>query len=172
MYRRRLRSLLAFTLVETLIVVAILGLLIAIGVPMWLNTINRARQSQTLANMREIAGAWEMRAADFKSYNAAGATFTMPATPMKADDVEKLISPTYIRAMPRFDGWRRALDFATDSVKGGPATQYAIRSMGRDGKLDGGKKKKYTMGTTKRFDCDIIYSTGVFVVYPAGVQKN
>ncbi len=159
-----------FTLMETLIVVAILGLLIAIGVPMWLNSLNRAKQAQTMANMREIASAWEARAADYRAYNAAGAKFQMPSVALAAPKVETLLVPTYLRALPRRDAWGHPFDFAIDKQAPGTATQYAIRSPGRNGKLDGGKKKKYTIGTTTRFDCDIIYANGVFISYPAGVQ--
>jgi type II secretion system protein G len=157
-----------FTLIETLIVVAIIGLLMAIGIPMWLNSVNRAKQTSSVADMREIASAWEARAADYRSYSAAGATFTMPPMPLTGTDVQALIQPTYIRKMPFLDGWRRPFEFAVDAPAS--ATTYAIRSLGRDGQPD--VKTTYTIGQTSRFDCDIVYSSGAFIVYPQGAQKN
>lgn len=170
MHRRRLPLCRGFTLIETLIVIAILGLLMAIGIPMWINSVNRAKQTGTLSNMRSIASAWEARAADYRSYSAAGSTFTMPATPLTGTDVQALLQPTYIRGLPLLDGWNHPFDFATDAVTG--ATQYAIRSYGRDGQPDSKNQKTYTIGTTKKFDCDIIYASGAFIVYPEGAQKN
>jgi general secretion pathway protein G len=168
MHQRQNTSGFGFTLVETLIVVAIIGLLMAIGIPVLLNSLNRAKQAQTLSDVREIASAWEARASEFRAYTAAGATFAWPAAPLLGTDVHGLLQPTYIRKVPQLDGWRRPYDFAADTPAG--AQVYAIRSFGRDGKPD--VAKTYTTGTSSKFDCDIVYSNGTFIVYPQGAQKN
>jgi hypothetical protein len=43
-----------------------------------------------------------------------------------------------------------------------------IISAGKDGKFDSATLP----GPTTQFDCDIVYSAGMFVVYPEGVQQQ
>jgi len=154
-----------FSILEILVVVMILGLLAAIAIWNYYEAINRARQRRTMADIRTIAVAWEARAVDMKAYNAAG--FTMPVAPIAFSDMTTMLAPTYVRNMPKFDGWGRALDFAADSGFGSStqANTYALRSPGRDGVFSG---TTYVQGTTTSFDCDIVYSGGTFIVWPAG----
>ena len=162
-----------FTLVETLVVVAILGLLAAISIPLTINSINRSKQAQSMANIRAIAVAWEMRNADVKAYNAAGATYRLPTITVTATNLATILSPTYIRAIPTRDGWNTPLDFLSDAQIGSRTAQaktYAIRSRGRD-KVLAGTGRTYTIGATTNFDCDIVYSQGAFQVYPEGKQN-
>jgi hypothetical protein len=98
------------------------------------------------------------------SYAAGGYTF--PDTPMTGDALHAQLSPTYLREIPRYDGWNRAYDFAVSAN----AKAYAIRSRGRDGAIDSGTE--YTPGETDNPDCDIVYADGGFVTYPSVVQSN
>ena len=164
-----------FTILETLIVCAIIGMIAAIAIPMYMNAQDRARQARTMANMRTIASAWEARATEVRAYNAAGAaTFTLPANDVALSDLQTILSPTYTKDVPATDGWGHDLEFYLDSPIGSStqAKTYAVASPGRSGVLDRAtrKTKKYTIETTTNFDCDIIYSNGSFVMYPAGKQ--
>ncbi len=153
-----------FTLIELLIVVAIIGILAAIAIPNLMTAVQRAKQKKTMTNMRNIATAWEARASDFSCYNAAGgyagATVTVPIA-----DVVLLIAPTYIKAPNSVDGWGRALDTYLDQAigSGTAANRYALSSPGRDAVYD----TTMPMGPFTGFDCDIIYSNGGFLSYPA-----
>lgn len=159
-----------FTLLEVLIVVAIIGILATIAIGNYYNAAQRTKQKRTMADMRGIAVAWEARAIDTKAYNAAAVGFSMPAAPLTYNDLSTLLAPTYMRNIPRLDGWYHPLDFATDQPIGGPAAaEYAIRSPGRDGAFQTGP---YTPGGTTNFDCDIIFSSGAFVTYPDGTQQH
>lgn len=159
-----------FTILELLIVVAIIGLIAAIAIANYLNAAQKTRQKRTMADIRSIGVAWEARAVDVKAYNAAAIGFTMPAAPLMYAQVTTLLSPTYMRNIPNFDGWGNALEFAVDQPIGGtPAATYAIRSPGRDGRFSG---STYTAGPTTDFDCDIVYSGGAFVVWPEGTQSH
>jgi type II secretion system protein G len=163
-----------FTLVEMLVVLAILGLLAAISIPLYINSLNRTRQTRTMANMRSIAAAWEARAADQKSYNAAGVTFQIPARAITYAQLDLMLSPTYIRQLPRVDGWNHPLEFAADRAYGNrnAATLYSIRALGRDGQIDKGVRgRRYTVGPIDCFDCDIVFSNGQFMTWPEGEQR-
>lgn len=151
-----------FTLVELLIVIAIIAILAAIAVINYYNGIQRARQKRTMADIRNIASVWEARNADMRGYNATG--YMVPANDIPASDVDALLTPTYTRSIPHVDGWLRALKFSLDQPIGGdPAANYAIRSAGADGIF----QTTYTPGPITSFDCDIVYSNGAFITYPA-----
>lgn len=152
-----------FTLLELLIVVGIIGIIAAIAVMNYFMAIDRARQKRTVTDMRTIASAWEARATDTHSYAAAGYTF--PAVPVTAGALRGMLIPTYTREIPLYDGWLHAYDFAVTAN----AKEYAVRSRGRDGAVDGAS---YTQGETDKVDCDIVYSNGGFVTYPAVAQTN
>jgi type II secretion system protein G len=157
-----------FTILEVLIVVAIIGIIAAIAMANYLNAVQRARQKRTMADIRGIGLAWEARAVDTKAYNAAG--FTMPAVALTYGDLTTLLAPTYMRNIPSTDGWGNAMQFAVDQAIGSrAAAEYAIRSAGRDGVFMG---NTYTAGPTTSFDCDIVYSGGSFVVWPEGTQAG
>lgn len=158
-----------FTLVEMMLVLGIVGVLAAIAVANYGNAMNRTRQKKTMADMRAVAIAWESRASDHGKYNAAG--FTYPSNVYDPADMLGHLTPTYIRVMPLNDGWDNAFEFAADQTLGAVSEvqTYALRSRGRDNLAEG---PAYTTTMTTRFDCDIIFSNGNFVVYPLGVTLD
>ena len=150
-----------FTLIELLVVVAIIGVLAAIAIANYLNAVARARQKRTMADIRTIAQAWEQRNAEKGSYTAAG--FSVPTAVIPFDSLEQDLTPNYIRIMPKVDGWGRPFEFAATG------RVYSIRSPGRDGTYEG---TTYVEGEGDDPDCDIVYSNGRFVRYPAGIQNE
>jgi prepilin-type N-terminal cleavage/methylation domain-containing protein len=157
-----------FTLIEVLVVVAIIGLLATIAIANYLTGLQKARQKRTMADIRSIAVAWESRAVETRQYNAAGQTptptaYNLPSTTLTYAQLTGILSPTFIRTMPRIDGWSTAFEFAVDNPIGAAASSaYAIRSAGSDGKFDA----SYVEGPTDDFECDIVYGEGRFIVYP------
>ena len=162
-----------FTILETLVVCAIIGFIAAIAIPMYMNSQNRAKQSRTIGNIRTIASAWESRGAEVKAYNAAGVNFAIPTVNVTAAQMTTMLTPTYIRELPARDGWGWPFDFKLTSAIGNraPAITYSIRSMGRDGKLEAAGKTNYRIQATTNLDCDIVYSNGTFIAYPQGKQN-
>ncbi|HEX7155219.1 MAG TPA: prepilin-type N-terminal cleavage/methylation domain-containing protein [Thermoanaerobaculia bacterium] len=151
-----------FTLIELLIVVAIIGLLAAIAIPNLLAAMTRAKQKRTMADMRQIAMGWESRSTETGGYTAAGLSLCCSETKTVAE-MEQLLVPTFVKPpFPEKDGWHRLLEFQTDAV----GSRYMITSYGKDGN----KESSPAGGGTNVPDCDIIYSTGMFVQYPEGVQ--
>lgn len=162
-----------FTLIELLIVVAVIAILAAIAIPNLLSAMQRAKQKRSMADIRNMATAWEARATDTQSFTAAGAVgeaFTWPANDLTYSQVRSILQPTYFKEPPKIDGWAMPFDFATDQPLGSglPGRIYGIRSRGRDGKVDAA----IVPGPTTQFDCDIVYSNGGFVMFPEGVQAD
>lgn len=158
-----------FTLVEMLVVLGVVGVLSAIAIAQYGNAMNRTRQKKSMADIRAVAIAWESRASDHGRYNAAA--FDYPSVPYDTVDVIAHLTPTYIKTLPTGDGWSNPFDFAADQIVGATAEaqSYAIRSRGRDNIAEG---PTYTSLTTTRFDCDIIFANGNFIVYPEGVTLD
>ena len=152
-----------FTLVELLIIVAIIGILSGIAVVLYGVALNRARQKRTAADMRTIATAWEERAADTSSYLISGYTF--PTEAIAFTELNAELIPTYARQIPEFDGWGHRFEFAAGPEK----SEWAIRSRGRDGLVDG---DEYEPGLTDSPDCDMVFANGTFLRYPGVVQNN
>ncbi|GEM_PF-1628150 len=158
-----------FTLVELMIALGIIAVLSAIAIVNYLGALTRSKQKKTMADIREIAVLWEARAVDIRAYNAAG--FTMPGAPITAAQMKTMLVPTYAKDLPVNDGWGRPLEFSADAGVGSatPAQTYCIRSPGADGRYSG---SSYAGGPTTDPDCDIVYTSGSFIVYPDGVQTQ
>ncbi|MGZ8781220.1 MAG: type IV pilin protein [Thermoanaerobaculia bacterium] len=150
-----------FTLIELLVVVAIIGILASIAIANYLNALARARQKRTMADIRTIAIAWEQRNAEKGSYAAAG--FSFPTAAVTYGTLDAALTPSYIQKLPPYDGWGRPFEFAVED------RIYAIRSSGRDGIYEG---TDYEATAFDNPDCDIVYSNGRFVRWPAEVQQN
>ena len=165
MTRRR-----GFTLLELLIVIAIIGIISAIAIPNLLVAIQRARQRRTMVDMRSIATAWEARNIDTGRYNAAGTALPGIDQTVAVFDLSSSLAPTYMKQMPLWDGWDHAFEFFVDRQWGatGNAQQYAIVSPGRDGQFAATE----TTGVIQNFDCDIIFSNGSFLAYPEGASSQ
>jgi general secretion pathway protein G len=148
-----------FTLIELLIVVAIIGIIAAIAIPNLLNAINRGRQKRSMADIRTIGTAVEAYAVDMAFYP----TFTEGA--ISGSSFETYLEPTYVKTVPREDGWRTSFYAASQS------RFYTLASAARD-KLLEGALDSYNPGITSSMDCDIVYSNGSFVQYPEGVQTD
>ena len=159
-----------FTLIELLIVVAIIGILAAIAIPNLLTAMTRARQRRSMADMRTIATAWEARNIDVNRYNAAAAGFNGIDQSVDISALEVALNPTYVKSIPKKDGWDQDFacfaDVAWSNAQG--ASKYAIISAGADKKFD----PSVAAGGTTNFDCDIVFASGSFVVYPVGIQQQ
>ena len=68
----------------------------------------------------------------------------------------------YVRPFDPKDGWNRTFWYAADG------DYYTLISYGSDGQHDGA----HGLGETGRFECDIVFSSGVFVQWPDGIQRQ
>ena len=142
-----------FSLIELLIVVAVIGLIAAIAIPNLVNAIQRARQTRSVADLNSLAKAVSMYGQDFADY------------PVQASlaSVESLREPltTYMANFNAHDGWMRDFMYVSDGA------DYTMLSYG----LDGAESLPYTRGPTGFFDEDIVMNNGMFMQWPEGVQQ-
>ena len=162
-----------FTLLELLVVVAVIGIIAVIAIPNLLVSIQRARQRRTMADIRNIAIAWEARNSETGRYNAAGQANGIEGADQRValDNLGSMLQPTYIALVPRVDAWGTPFQTYTNQAYGSPtgrAVTYAIISAGKDGVIE----QDPATGPFTNFDCDIVYSNGVFLSYPDGLSFN
>ncbi len=125
----------AFTLIELLIVVAIIGILAAIAVPNFLNAQMRATVTRTVADFKALHSAMEMYRLDNNSYVPDYDSQQVPGVSIQNNEVltyAKLTSPVaYMSAIP-IDPF-----FASSSLRGlhpkaAPYFQYAGPNNGME----------------------------------------
>lgn len=155
-----------FTLIEILVVVAILGIIVAIAVVNYLNAIGRARQRRSMSDMRSLATAIEAYAADLDRYPPASA-FTMPPDldfpTLSLVNARPYLQPTYMKTVPMVDGWNSWFLYGTSESR----TDYALSAAAQGGE----PQTTPSFGPTTDFRDDIILVNGQFVQWPEGVQK-
>jgi type II secretory pathway pseudopilin PulG len=157
------------------IVILAIAFLASLMVPNFLTARNRSRQKRTMADMRTIAAALEARATDVNSYTIVpDAHNENPGKSVEAfatlhhesfSDLERALVPTYIKKLPRKDGWGVDFDIRTGNYTDKGAALYAVRSYGSDRRPDG---DSYTSRTITAFREDVVYSNGSFFQYPEG----
>lgn len=136
-----------FTLIEMIVVVAILGILASIVIPALLTAVNRSRQRRTMADMVQIAKINGVSQVDTGRYVNA------------LLDLE----PTYINNVPQEDAWGNLLDYQA----AGDQRSYVLQSWGSDGAAGPAPPANWT---NEPFEPDIILNTGQFTQFPSGAQ--
>ncbi len=144
-----------FTLVELLIVVAIVGILSAIVIPNAIVAIQKAKQKETMKQITHLATA----IADYVTTVGYAPDSGNQSGPIQAGgDFLSAISPMFLRVCPISDQWGHPFlvytGTAVASVYDIPAEDiydddFLIVSLGRDGE-DGGDES-FTYNTTNPF---------------------
>lgn len=140
--RRRFPA--GFTLVEILVVTAILGILMAIALRVGLNALQRARQSKAMDDMADMAKFIAGKAIQSGVYEPVLTIRNCPTCPWVPYE--------------RRDPWGNLYVYT------GGGDTYAIRCLGRDGRPSAG----ITRATRDDFDLDIVMRDGHFVNEPFG----
>lgn len=131
-----------FSLIELLVILAVVMVIGMLGVAQFITAYDRARQRSTLADMRTIAAANGAYSVDNGAY---------------ADDYEDL-TPYYLGVLPPIDRWGFAWEYAyVDEV-------YTLSSQGADG-VSGPAAPAGWDGDP--FECDLIVMNGTFTQAPA-----
>ena len=133
-----------FSLIELLIVVAIIGIIAAIGVPMLMDAIDRAKQRRTMGDMRSLVTANGTYMVDNQQY-----------APVLAD----LQGSEYLQIVILNDAWGNALLYNTNH------TNYTLTSLGRDGAAGPAPPVPWV---NDPFEPDIVVADGMFTQAPEG----
>jgi general secretion pathway protein G len=133
-----------FSLIELLIVVAIIGIVAAIGVPMLMDAIDRAKQRRTMGDMRSLVTANGTYMVDNQQYAPA---------------LANLQGSEYLQVVVTTDGWGNALLYQTNQ------TNYTLTSLGRDGAAGPAPPIPWV---NDPFEPDIVVADGMFTQFPEG----
>ena len=166
-----------FTLIELLIVVAIIGLVAAIIVPNLLGVVYKAKQKQTMNDMRTVGTAWFAWVTDEAGSMAAGQQAT--STPfdwsafdsiVDSESLAELLVPQYASAIPNVDGWGAPVEYGwAASVH--TTVPVGIRAAGADGVFSG---NEYVAGSyvVTEYAEDTVWAGGYFIRWPAGLGSD
>jgi len=142
-----------FTLLELLIVTAIIGIIAAIAIPNLLNAIHRGRQARTIGDLRSLTTGIAM-------YQQDNTRFPVVSDWVEAGVLEDSLQ-VYMGVYNELDGWKRPFMYLSDGAT------YTMASYGLNGTAD----LPWAMGATHFFDEDIVVNNGVIIQWPAGVQQ-
>jgi prepilin-type N-terminal cleavage/methylation domain-containing protein len=142
-----------FSLVELLIVCAVIGLIAAIAIPNLVNAIQRGRQSRSVGDLRGLATAVAMYQQDYAKFPVASSWGPI-------EDIEPYVL-AYMGSMSRIDGWQRPFMYISDG------DDYTMVSYGMNGVPD----QPWTQGPIHYFDDDLVIQGGSFMQWPEGVQQ-
>ncbi len=142
-----------FSLVEVLIVAAIIGLIVAIVIPNLMNAIQRARQTRTVSDIRTISIGLGIYQQDYTEFPVAGSLGPLADV---SDDLIPLVGE-----VPVSDAWNFAYQYKSDG------DTYSLASMASNGIAD----LPWTLGSTSYFDEDIVILDGSFFQIPEGEQN-
>jgi len=143
-----------FSLIELMIVLVIIGIIVAIGIPNFLDALDRSKQRATVGEIRS----WGLA---ISSYHIEKNRFPPMDPSTTAGPIAPLLIPYVISALRPVDSWKNPLHYFTD-VSG---QVYTISSFGKDG-LDTGPLDFVTPLTWQNYDGKIELCDGVFIHAP------
>jgi general secretion pathway protein G len=132
-----------FSLVELIVVVAVLGILVAIVIPALLDAVDRSKQRRAMADMNGIAKANGLVMVDTSRYVVALAN----------------LAPFYMNPWPAVDAWGNPWVY----TPAGDLRSYELLSTGRDGALGPAAPVPWL---NDPFEPDLVMQTGQFTQIP------
>lgn len=139
-------------------ILIVVASLLAIGLRSTFASTQWRRQLETLGSIRTLQTAVEAYAVDHGSYPDA----------RSMDELALLVTPVYVRAFPREDGWGWPIDYRRLGV--GRDQHFYIRSPGADGLLEHESPADYEGGPVEGFERDIVFTTGRRPQFPEGTM--
>ncbi len=176
-----LRKMKGFTLIEMLIVVAIIGILAALLIPNAMSALQKAKQKGTVKDINTIATAFMDHVTDKGNVPAHTGQITGPT-----DAVVAALQGFYMKVFPQKDQWGNyyvvntrdaitsdfGIELASGELEG--VDDFVVGSYGRDGvetttyayDITDPSKGLYEVGSMKDFNNDIANWNGSIVVGP------
>jgi prepilin-type N-terminal cleavage/methylation domain-containing protein len=157
-----------FTLVELLIVVAVIGIIAALLVPNFLDALQKTKQKRTMADARNVGNSMMAWLTDQAAAAAAGAgtAFDLSEWSGTSDlgEIRAQLVPRYIQEIPVRDGWKQSFRYRMQLEDPETERHFLVASGGRDGTLDG----SYSFGAfdPTDYDQDLIWADGLFFHWP------
>ena len=172
--RQRKQSSAGFSLIEILLIVALIGIITTILIPNLLDGMNKAVQKRTVADMHAVAIGMMAFYTDMHGAAAAGNAVTIGEyDPINHSEVTDLLVPMYLDHLPQEDAWGHPYDyfFGKTTEEYSYELAFGIRSRGRDGIAD---DVAYAWGAFDpiNYHWDIVWLDGVFVTWPARPQEE
>ncbi len=163
-----------FTLLELMIVVTIIGIIFAILVPNFLDSLQKAKQKRTMTNMGTVGRSMMSWLTDQVSAAAAGAnnrTFDISIYPSPLDPaaVQAILVPLYLGYVPVNDAWGNPFEYRIETGSFNSAGVLAIRSRGLDGLFSGDTYTKSAFISTLYHE-DLVWADGYFIRWPQNWQ--
>lgn len=162
-----------FTLIELLIVVAIIGIIAALLIPNFLDSLQKAKQKRTVADIRNTGTALMAWLTDIAQASAAGRAATnkykIPNGPVGGADTVTFLQTRYIQEVPANDAWKNPYQFAIATNPLSADTVMAIGSGGNKGGSFGlTADQEFTVSAFDPTDYvqDIIWGDGFFIRWP------
>ncbi|MGB8952637.1 MAG: prepilin-type N-terminal cleavage/methylation domain-containing protein [Candidatus Aminicenantales bacterium] len=171
-----------FTLIEVLIVIAVIGILVSIVLPIFKESMQKARQKGTMYDIHSLAKSITLYLSDVgvAPTNPEGAI--TPGNQFLRD-----LAPFHIKAIPINDQWGNALRVWTGTAVSGEFgieigdvgdDDYLIQSLGSDG-LDEGfiydrenPQDFYPLNSILDFRKDLIQWNGQWIHAPRAAQSG
>lgn len=138
-----------FTLVELLIVVAIVGILSGIAAVNLGGALDKARQGKTITRMRDLSNALQAYHLDHSA---------LPPDGTAGANLANFLNGGLFSTIIPQDGWSRDLAFISADGKG-----FTLVSYGKDGVAG---PQNISRATRNNFNNDIVSTDGVFIASP------
>ena len=162
-----------FTVIEILVVVVIIGIIAIFVIPNFLDSLHKAKQKRTMADMHDIGKAmmsWLTGQIGAAAAGTGGGSLTLAeyGEPLDAEELRDLLVPDYVAHVPDRDAWGHGYDYHLQTGDLMGSRVMLIRSPGSDG-LFAGDSYTFEPFVATDYGEDIVWADGLFVRWPVGL---
>ena len=165
-----------FSLIELLIVIAIIGIIASMLIPNMLDAMQKTKQKRTMADMRITGGAMFSWLTDQVGAAAAGQASTQINLAdygglKTVADLNTILVPQYLQDIPIKDGWKSTYDYYLNTSNPHSRHVMAIRSRGRNAVPEANTYSVTGFDPTD-YDQDVVWADGFMVRWPDSLVRR